>query len=244
MCLMFLPAAVQYAGEEKPRRHEIMGGIGIIHLLLKDDLVSPIRYSGETYALFARHVFHARSGFHTLSVLYDSGNLTSAISGINRSQGSYRRFRVTGGYAWAIYRFFKRDAVLFLGVLSDNQIVRREHLYINSNSELMFEYYTSIGPSLSVTYAPYSRHRFNAGFHGSVMAFIVKSPYAVRGHIGGSLKIFDSFKQFSTEVRYGYLIVPNVSFEISYFFNYYTHTFPRMVHSGSDTVILSLGVRI
>jgi hypothetical protein len=241
---LFLLSAELIGEEGKIRRHELSTNLGIVQLVLKDDLSSPMRYSGDASTYFIRHSLAIWNGVHTVSLFYDTGKLTSSISIANRSYESFHRFRITGGYSRGVIKFLDGNAVLFLGFLSDNQFIRREHIYINTTSELIFEFYTSLGPSLSVSYLPAPRHRLGAGLHGSVFAYIFRSPYAVKGNMQGTLQAFGSFRQLSTEVRYGYLIFPNVTVDVSYHFNFYSHTFPRITSYESGVIILSAGVRL
>jgi hypothetical protein len=243
LSLLILSAEL-IGGEGKIRRHEISGGLGIVQLTLKDDLSSPMRYSGDAASYFIRHSMGIRNGVHTVSLVYDTGNLTSSISTANRSYESFHRFRIMGGYSRAIWRFFDGNASLFLGFQSDNQFIRREHIYINTTSELVFEFYSSLGPSVSVSYLPAPRHRIGAGLHGSVFAFILRSPYAVKGNMQGTLQAFGSFRQLSTEVRYGYLILTDVTVYLSYSLNFYSHTFPRTISFGLGVLTLSAGVSL
>jgi hypothetical protein len=222
------------------RQQIIGGGIGVYSHTLLDRHASPLRYSGVDPGYFVRYQRLTGGGVHDITAGYVQGELTPDGAGFGALRESYKRARFRGGYRHRLTTVLDEKIVISGGFFIDNVFTHREHWYLARSSELFVEFYSALSPVLSLRYRLHPRHSISVSGAGSTIAFVVYSPYAVRGSVEYAFEFFGSFRQAALDLEYSYGISDSLALQAVYAFVHYRHDLPKSIQFSSERIGVSL----
>jgi hypothetical protein len=233
---------VQYSSSQSwtEREQIIGGGIGVYSHTLLDRHASPLRYSGADPGYFVRYRRTTGKGIHDISAGYARGELKPDRTGFGALREHYMRVGFRGGYLHHLASVFEHRIGISGGFFFDNVFTHREHWYLPRSSELFVEFYSALNPVISLMYRLHPRHSISVSGTGSTIAFVVYSPYAVRGSVEYTLEFFGSFRQAALDLEYSYGISESLALQAVYAFVHYRHDLPQSMQFSTERVGVSL----
>jgi|GEM_PF-6700264 hypothetical protein len=224
LVLLWAMAAAWPAEGQPALRHRFGFGIGLGHDAQKDELVSPLRYSGLLVPFHFEYSFRGRNHGHIVEVEFGASTLTSAISrGVSHTQDLYL-IDVHGGYERRI------DAPqpwgVWLGVETEHHYAFREHHYTPVINEYAGIYYSAVGPSFSLNRR--IRTAGELGFHVAIpiLAFMIRPPYSLKGSWEPDVVLLNELTGASSNIYYTYDLSRSFALRLRYGFSFYRTEIP------------------
>lgn len=209
-------------------QHRFGVGIGLGHDAQKDELVSPLLYTGLMVPLHLEYSFRGRNNRHAIEVDFGASTLSSAISkGIAHTQDFFL-VDVHAGYERNLRS--STSWGMWLGIESEHHYAFREHHYTPGIREYAGIYYSSVGPALTLTRR--IRGTDVLGLHAalSVAAFMIRPPYSLKGKWEPDLVFLNEFAGVSSNIYYTYDLSSALALRARYGFSFCRTEIPfRMV---------------
>jgi hypothetical protein len=225
-------------------KHSIGVGAGYISQYFIDRQASPLRYQDATVAYSMQYTRNTRVGHHRIIIGYNHGTFTTPAGKANRMFEKYDRVQIRGGYVHTISTFFDDKLLLMGGFYFDNYFTYRDHYYFATRNEIFVEYVSAFHPVLEVFYRIGERSEFRSAAALSAIAYMVNSPYSVRGPVQHSFQFFDSYRQLDLLISYRHLFTDRMHIDVQYNFNYYRHTVPLELKFARDQAMIYFGYRM
>ena len=99
-------------------------------------------------------------------------------------------------------------------------------------------------PVIEAFYQLGERSIVRSGAAVSAIAYVVGSPYSVRGPVQYTFQFFDSYRQADLLISYQHLLTDRMHIEVQYNFNYFRHTVPLELKFARDQVMIYFGYRM
>lgn len=236
----------QYSASQSlfEHKHSIGIGTGYVSQYFIDRQASPLRYQDATVVYSLYYVRNTPHGQHRITVGYNNGTFTTPAGEPDRMIEQYDRLQLRGGYIHTIATFFDDRLRLMGGFYFDNFFTYRNHYYFATRNEIFVEYVSALHPVIEAFYRLGERSIVRSGAAVSAIAYVVGSPYSVRGPVQYTFQFFDSYRQADLLISYQRLLTDRMHIEVQYNFNYYRHTVPLELKFAKDQVLIYFGYRM
>jgi hypothetical protein len=210
---------------------------GYSHHIIRDDIASPLIYSGSNAPLLLSYYYRGELSRQFLSISYDNLELNSSITDMSAYQPHYANniiVRVDYSYDKEIYNNKDLLVQCFLGGKFSNILNLRNFHYYNGNSIFFTEELNSIGPSIFVEkqFKRFKNDIMHFTFYFPVLSYTILGDrynavvaeesfnnlnlnQNIYWHIfkRGSFVSFNKLIEFQTELSYTKFISKHIGFE-------------------------------
>lgn len=230
---------------------------GYFYMANRDDLESPMRYSGATLPLMLSYGYRGDINVHSARLSFHSGSLESVLTS---DRG--HRIDATGGaieYSYLHSIEIVQEPLLqtFFGVTWNNEVQIREHTYtITVGSESFVELFSSLSVTGQAEYRLSEREVMNARLSLPLVAFVLRPGYAVsppapganpewsRLKKGGRIASWGSFRGLAAEVGYNYSLSRYVDLSMRYALQFTYCSFPAPTMTFMSQFDFGLSIKI
>ena len=247
LVLLFLAGEPVVAQIQSGTFHTIGLHSGYLYMANRDDLESPMRYSGAALPLMLSYGYHGEINLHSVRLSFHGGSLESVLTS---DRG--HRIDATGGaieysYLHSIEILQEPSFQTFFGVTWNNEAQIRNHIYstYQGGSWRFFEFYSSLSITGHAEYRISERGSMNARLSMPLVAFVVRPGYADTPLVpedntdrsmlkGGRIASWGSFRGFASEVGYNFSLCSHLDLSMRYAvqFTYYALPAATMTFIG------------
>ncbi|MCF6271412.1 MAG: hypothetical protein L3J41_17000 [Melioribacteraceae bacterium] len=165
----------------KRQNNEVGISIGLTSYSVKDQLASPLNYSGIYIPFGFSYFYKSLLNYHRFSLGYNSQTkLKSRISSSAAHIAEFSYANLQYEYARHITGFFNNKLRLYLGGKWNNNFTVREYSFSKYNGEASGEVFSSIGLLLLSNYEYSDETNMQISLSFPLLSYIVRSPYSLK----------------------------------------------------------------
>jgi len=243
--LLYIPLGSNAFGQDSlvhHTQHYISVQSGYSRHMVKDDVISPLVYSGSQIPILLNWQMSARKGQHSITGYYDYVKLTSSITITSPAEAFYAENHnafIKYSYNRKIVTFTQWETSVFAGPELKFLLNQRDHYYNNYTHYNTGEFISSLELSFLVLKEfSKSQDKFSFRYNMSVIAYDMLN-YLYNANVpkklnidasqntsanlikGNSLVTLNKYFEFQTELSYVKFINKFMGVEIKYCFQYY-----------------------
>jgi hypothetical protein len=250
LILLSLATRSADAQSQDSLRHSIGVHSGYLYLANRDDLASPMRYSGGSSPWMLSYDYLGDIHRHSIRLSYRTSQLESAIASNGLHEGDERGASIEYTYSHKVNIVDVRNLRTFLGATWENSIDAIEYHYnlqygggITHNGCA----YSSFGVTALAEYRSSTHGTLNARLSIPLVAFAIRPGWAITAPSSdekvwnelsmeenpldlilksGRFVSWNSFRGVSVSVGYDYALAPSLGFNVRYAFQYTYYSWP------------------
>jgi hypothetical protein len=266
--LIFLSLATRSvdAQSQDSLRHSIGLHSGYLYMANRDDLASPMRYSGGSSPWMLSYDYLGDIHRHSVRLSYRNSQLESAIASNGLHQGEEYGVSTEYAYFHRISILDERNLRTFIGATWENAIDAIKYNYnlrYGGGTTRNGMAYSSLSVTGLAEYRSSVRGTLNARLSIPFVAFAIRPGWAITApssdeeiwtessmkenlvHLilkSGRIVSWNSFRGISMSIGYDYALAPSLDFSMRYAFQYtyYSWPIPMRTVIGQFDVGLSL----
>lgn len=226
MLIAFLVSFTQVRAQPVIPKHRFGAGVGVLNEAHRDELISPLRYSGVLFPVQVEYLYRGVRNRHHLSVIYAEQSFHTSISQGNIHTQEGYLIEVRGQYARRIAHSGDERFQLLAGMLVDSYNSFTKHWYRSSIEEYTGIYYLAFSPALTVTRTLRGQDEVAFNIATSGIAYVIRPPYSVKGAWKPRVVTLDRFVKLAAGLTYERDLSHLFSVRAGYLFGYYWTDLP------------------
>lgn len=224
-------------------KHLITLSTGVSSHSLRDEMMSPLIYSGTRMPLMLTYKYIGFLNRHTLSLYYDNSELTSSITNKNTGTHLIKDLNVNFKYSFSIRAFDIKEinASSFVGFRLSGMLNMRNHYFLADKQQTSAEQITGIGiyfltetdfpkgsnnnlsAEINIPFISYAllSGRYNANVSSKFDDLDYEKNVLWQLFKNGNIISFNKLFEIQAEISYSYAVTKRIGLNFSYCFQYY-----------------------
>lgn len=227
------------------KKHKLGIESGLFHCRIKDDLASPVTYSGSGFPARISYGYYGVQSIHYLEFSYIFHDINSKLSGhFGDHYGNLLLLQGKYGFVRFRKKYFDNRARLYLGLNLDCLYAKKEYYYFSGINEIFRELTFSISPSIYVKYGLKNKQYLTFQFSIPVLTCIMRPSYSGKMDFTPFFTSVNKYLGFESSAAYEFVLTKSFNIRIQYYFMYYRYPDPRIIRTSMDYLSLKILYKI
>lgn len=245
LCAAGLPQLL--SGQDRLPTHRFGPAAGIVHIAIRDEAVSPLRYTASRMPWLAVYRYEGRTHQHAVDIQYTRYPLSPDPSRrqISVAAANLQAFRLLYAYRRRVASFKKINVKIFAGIAIENYYTFRQQEFLFTSLpviEKFEEYFSAVDAQMAAQTAIAGKVQLRYTASAPMLAYLLRPAHSLKQGLRGGFTGWRSMKGIRQQVEIAVRLHKNLYWIQALEFSFLEISVPRRQKTAVDyfTAILAI----